>query len=393
MDIAANNNEVSLIDMLQHKINKYRIKSSTEHISDESRKKYESRLMYYMAQNRGVQQSHPSIIYQNGGANSVRKGPEQSATLYKVGTKKEGNDGNKWEIVETNAGVKRWKLYKKTNNASKIKIKSKSKSKNASKIKSKNASKIKSKTKSKTKSKSKSKSRSVGHRRRKRANERNEMSKEIIEKFKNLGTSTKSFIPKNKLTSRPREYLIHDNGGRPFKVVATNKGLDVFTFVEPPEDEYIIRDKKGKVTTFIEYEPVYDKLILSLKKFKGYWVGFDTSPYVTYHGNSLLVQETKTSYVFIGLMIFRFTTEEEILDYVSPVGNNDVPYPIAYTKNYVYFMLNDVYANKTDFITKDLPIQAENMYGEFFGHLHPENHKNIKQKKMKGKKMLVKRKW
>ena len=44
---------------------------------------------------------------------SDRKSPSKSATLYKVGTKKTGNDGNKW-IVETNKNkVKRWVLYKK----------------------------------------------------------------------------------------------------------------------------------------------------------------------------------------------------------------------------------------------------------------------------------------
>jgi hypothetical protein len=40
--------------------------------------------------------------------------PTESATLYKLGTKKIGNDGNKWIIVENKDGVKRWKLYKKS---------------------------------------------------------------------------------------------------------------------------------------------------------------------------------------------------------------------------------------------------------------------------------------
>jgi hypothetical protein len=39
--------------------------------------------------------------------------PSESATLYKVGAKKTGNDGNKWIIAENTNGVKRWKLYKK----------------------------------------------------------------------------------------------------------------------------------------------------------------------------------------------------------------------------------------------------------------------------------------
>jgi hypothetical protein len=45
--------------------------------------------------------------------NSVRPSPSQSATLYTVGTKKTGNDGNTWIITQNVNGTKRWKLYKK----------------------------------------------------------------------------------------------------------------------------------------------------------------------------------------------------------------------------------------------------------------------------------------
>jgi len=44
---------------------------------------------------------------------NIRPSPSESATLYKVGAKKTGNDGNKWIIAENTNGVKRWKLYKK----------------------------------------------------------------------------------------------------------------------------------------------------------------------------------------------------------------------------------------------------------------------------------------
>lgn len=38
-----------------------------------------------------------------------RKGPTESATKYKVGTKKLGNDGNMWIIISTQSGTHRWK--------------------------------------------------------------------------------------------------------------------------------------------------------------------------------------------------------------------------------------------------------------------------------------------
>lgn len=38
----------------------------------------------------------------------VRKGPTSSATKFSLGTKKKGNDGNMWKIVQNKNGNKRW---------------------------------------------------------------------------------------------------------------------------------------------------------------------------------------------------------------------------------------------------------------------------------------------
>ncbi len=71
---------------------------------------------------------------------SIRKSPTQSATLYKVGTKKTGNDGNTWIIVENVNKIKRWQLYKKTSKINSKKTSSKTISKKTSKINSKKTS-------------------------------------------------------------------------------------------------------------------------------------------------------------------------------------------------------------------------------------------------------------
>jgi hypothetical protein len=39
----------------------------------------------------------------------TRKAPSKSATLFNNGTIKQGNDGNKWVIVTTSNGIRRWK--------------------------------------------------------------------------------------------------------------------------------------------------------------------------------------------------------------------------------------------------------------------------------------------
>ena len=44
---------------------------------------------------------------------SKRPSPSESASLYKVGTKKKGNDGNTWIIKENKNGIKRWVPFKK----------------------------------------------------------------------------------------------------------------------------------------------------------------------------------------------------------------------------------------------------------------------------------------
>lgn len=166
--------------------------------------------------------------------------------------------------------------------------------------------------------------------------------KEQIKKYESM-MNTNSFVKRTTLSSKPIEYLIHDNGGRPFKFVATKDKIDIFTF------------KQSKDLDFSNYQkPEYDVHLLSIKKFIGFWIGLDTGHENCYFrlspddfkGNSILIQETKTSYVSVGWYVYRFTTDEEILDYMSPVGGSDVPYPVAYSKNNVYFILDNQYIKK-----------------------------------------------
>jgi hypothetical protein len=69
----------------------------------------------------------------------TRPSPSESATLYKVGIKKTGNDGNKWIIAENKNGVKKWKLYKKVTSKKAISKKAISKKVTSKKVTSKKA--------------------------------------------------------------------------------------------------------------------------------------------------------------------------------------------------------------------------------------------------------------
>ena len=71
-------------------------------------------------------------------SNEKRPSPSDSATLFKTGSKKKGNDGNMWMVKENKNGVKRWtKVSKKTES------KGKSESKKTLKVKKPNEDRIK----------------------------------------------------------------------------------------------------------------------------------------------------------------------------------------------------------------------------------------------------------
>lgn len=56
------------------------------------------------------QAAHGTVIRSTDA--SVRPSPSISATIFDVGTKMRGNDGNIWEIIEDSRGVRRWKKIK-----------------------------------------------------------------------------------------------------------------------------------------------------------------------------------------------------------------------------------------------------------------------------------------
>lgn len=58
----------------------------------------------------------------------IRKGPACSATKYREGTKKKGNDGNMWKIVKTKKGTKRWLKISSVTSKNKFGNKSRNKS-------------------------------------------------------------------------------------------------------------------------------------------------------------------------------------------------------------------------------------------------------------------------
>jgi len=259
----------------------------------------------------------------------MRKGPEESATKFSIGTEKKGNDGNMWVIVKNKNGVKRW-------------------AKKTSKTK-------KSRKKSKTTNKS---------------------TKTLKKSTKTLKKSSKALIGKN--------YLIFDNGGRPFKVVIKGKGLDIFT--------YEGLDENG------QSENDYTVLIKSYRNLKKIFVpkGIDDrgDPWSGGKGNTILAHISGNRYLFIGPWIYEFETKGKILEYHSQVGNSGVPYPLAVGENNVYFLI----AKGEGYLSREYFEEFPKKYSwaiDGYLRLWGQNKfdKKLSTKKISKIKVIKKRKW
>ena len=116
-------------------------------------------------------------------------------------------------------------------------------------------------------------------------------------------------------------YLTHNNGDRPYRV--------------------IIKDNK----TIILNEHT-NSIILNIVALK-IWIGEGLLTQMTkysgghgnnFKGNSILLY-VNNYYIFIGHNIFSFQTNYEIINYVSDIGTNDIPYPYAVDKNNNYYLM------------------------------------------------------
>jgi hypothetical protein len=145
------------------------------------------------------------------------------------------------------------------------------------------------------------------------------------------------------LDLRNKRFEIHDNGGRPFEVLVDKNGVAVYKEVtsadysdDSEEDEGSYYDTPSFVflnpaKVFVGNSPDNEMTRFS----GGYGKEFD--------GNSILVNTEDNNYVYIGSEIYSFKSIAKIVEYVSPVGNNDVPYPYAIdVEGNVYLLLEKV---------------------------------------------------
>lgn len=165
-------------------------------------------------------------------------------------------------------------------------------------------------------------------------------------------------------------YLTHDNYSRPFCVYIDEFNDEVSVYKNKRDDE-----EKGEYEDDDSYTDLknYTKLI---QKFKADKIFIGESPVnpmtefsggygPEFHGNSILLKIDEKEYVFIGETIYSFKTNHPIVSFVSPVGNNDVPYPYAIDDkdNYYFLLGGDEY---TAILTIDDDSKPDDPYRYFY---------------------------
>lgn len=124
------------------------------------------------------------------------------------------------------------------------------------------------------------------------------------------------------------KYNVHFNGARPF-IVSIDRG------------HIYIHDK-------------HNVLLFTIKKFQHVFIGDNIkNKSLESIGNSILINMEKNVYIYIGQQIYKFDTKDIILDYKSPIGNNDVPYPYAIGGTYTYLLSEKVYIKNSNLTNKD----------------------------------------
>lgn len=94
-----------------------------------------------------------------------------------------------------------------------------------------------------------------------------------------------------------------------------------------------------KIMYFTKILTFYPKKIFIGKSPKIALTEFSQGYGPVFDGNSILLHIKNNKYIFIGQQIFLFESLNTITEFVSPVGNNDVPYPYAIDESGNYYLL------------------------------------------------------
>ena len=161
-------------------------------------------------------------------------------------------------------------------------------------------------------------------------------------------------------------YLIHANGGRTMLVLVNYKknSLEAYKIIYNYEITNKSLKNRRSLIEFNDYTLTNtiineeDKMFLvpnpifKLSKYEEIFIGHDIFPMNTYIknkkfglGNSLMVYDGKDYYSIYYNKVTKLNKKQikgKVLGYVSPIGNNDVPYPMMFTNTHIYSWCDDI---------------------------------------------------
>ena len=149
---------------------------------------------------------------------------------------------------------------------------------------------------------------------------------------------------------------IHDNGGQPFLVHVTKKTITIYNRYDW-DGCGKLDSQKNKIMNISPYKKVflpnyYEEDNDEEDNDEEYYYEEDNF-FGGNFGNSILINTTKNTYIFIGENIYKFDAKEQINIYRSRILNNDAPYPYVVSDNYTYLMIEGVYLKNEEIKTKD----------------------------------------
>lgn len=145
------------------------------------------------------------------------------------------------------------------------------------------------------------------------------------------------YFPADNVTGS-KEYLVHDNGGRPFKVFIQDGKLWVNKQRKLTKSEL----KSDNWYHIMDSLP-YDIVVIKPTSYLRVFVGKDKKAGKKFDGSSVLVQLSKKKYMYIGSSIFSFLVNDEVRGFYSEVGNSDVIYAYVVGEQNIYLMIEGVY--------------------------------------------------
>jgi len=204
-------------------------------------------------------------------------------------------------------------------------------------------------------------------------------------------------------------YNTHDNGGTPYIVYVNSTDTKAIVYRIPKKD-YFVPEEMYENWRYKFPDTMRQMFHEKFGIFEGKVFIGEAPCRKQDEGNSILVKTGARRYTYIGTDVYKFTIpqDDEIIRYFSLMGNNDVPYPVALGKKYVYIIGDGFYYSRKDIKFKKDYFECsccsdgkkgrvygkkdrDILYADAYYNVHHGDSKGIEGTKMKNISILSKR--